>query len=249
MSRHTRPYLVLAVLFGVVIASAFYAGPDVVGDSKALLRSAAVAVGAVLMVGLFLFALVGGNTKVPDLLKAAVGSYFDQSGFSFAPRLKADAGRASFDIHFQNRWSGPCVAKVVCRPVDGLSRTGPPHDIPPVAADVRCGGGQMGIVRIPYAINRRWQGREMVYKIACTAEFPEGKGARVSDDQGMAVGPIKEDYFVVVAGALAGDVRVPLRGAEYRVVLPADVADVVPAGRPIRTEILFDAKGLFTPGD
>src|SRR5215218_2099358 len=101
----------------------------------------------------------------PDLLRAIVGGYFERDGLCFGPRLGAADGVCWFRVHFQNRYARGCRGTAWFVPMEGLSKLdAQPHDVPPIAATVEFGGGEV-VVSVPYPVAREWHGKLMVYDV------------------------------------------------------------------------------------
>jgi hypothetical protein len=170
-------------------------------------------------------------------MKEQVGHYYDQHGFSFSPLLVAEGQLAYFEIHYQNRFRGRCVARIVLWSAEGPL----PQDVPPVDTKVECDAGEFGILRVPYAIGRSWQGKKMLYHITCTARFPRGRGYRMSDSDGRSVGQVRSvvrEVFQKLLGLVGGRTRI-MPPATYRVVLPRDVESVIDPNRQVEKVIEY----------
>jgi hypothetical protein len=224
------------------------ARPNWLGETGQILGFLAVPVGGMLLTAAFLYRpKTPFDPVVPDLLDEKFGPYFDQDGFSFVPSLATSQNESSslacFRIAYQNRWSGDCVAKVMCWPVDGWSKTGQ-HEVPPVTPTIECAGGEAAVLDIPYPIGRRFRGMEMLFDIVCSTEFPAGKGVQLSASSGMSVGKICDAELrdMAVTGALLLTGHVGFRQttpANLRVILPTEVAEQIPPDLQPTVTILY----------
>jgi hypothetical protein len=139
------------------------------------------------------------------------------------------------------------VAKVVCWPVDGWSKTGE-HEVPPVTPTIECAGGEAAVIDIPYPIARRFQGMEMIFDIVCSAQFPFGKGVQLSEADGTPVGEPRDEWEDLARTAVATLFKLDFifghsTPANVRVILPTDVAEVIPPDMQPKVTILH----TYTP--
>ncbi len=159
-----------------------------------------------------------------DLLAQHTGGkpYFDRQGFCFDIRGAVEDGYAVLEIHFQNRFSGPCQAKVMLRPsVRYLFR--PQWRPPPVF--INCEGGAFGVAHVCVDVPKKFQGKNFSFEIFGATNYPQGRGEqlRFSDAIRVAGNP----FF-----SLSAPPRTRFR-------LPTDVADTGADSQPMKVTILW----------
>jgi hypothetical protein len=115
-----------------------------------------------IVVGLYFYKLSRRPDMLPDLLRDAAGKYFERDGFCFALLVDQINGVCRLNIYFQNRYAGHASAKVKMLPplrTLGLGR----HPLPKIEVAVECPGGAFGVLRMPFPIPGKYQGKRMTF--------------------------------------------------------------------------------------
>jgi hypothetical protein len=188
--------------------------------------------------------------KLEDLLARLAPGYLEREGLCFMPVLETEGGCCRMSIYFQNRYSGHASAQVEVRPpmkTLGLGR----HPLPTVAVQVECPGAAFGVIRVPFPIPDKYQGRRMQFEMGADARYPARRGELLRFRSGKGVGSIRDlDQSGLAALAL---LSLPLallalsQVTRLRLALPTGVAEVPPLGAMPQTHILF-APQLGTGG-
>jgi hypothetical protein len=188
--------------------------------------------------------------EAPDVLAELVDHYFECDGLCFVPTLEVIDGICWFNVYCQNRYERPCRAALAFIPMEGMARSSDQRsDVPPLVTNVGCDGGEVAVVRFPYPIASKWQGRIMIYDITGTVAYDGGRGRLIRSREGMPVrGPSSQHSDAlrlagVAALGLFGIVAITLSdrpAASCELQLPEGVADRVPPGVEDRTETLWE---------
>lgn len=202
--------------------------------------------GEIASFGLFLVAFALGAVwflatptaahEAEDVLGDRFGSYFEGEGLCFAAEFIVHDGVCWVSIFYQNRYNANCSSRAYIVPMEGWSVDGL-NDVPPVVAEIECGGGDVGVLHIPYPIAKSWQGKIMIYDVMAKTTYPVGRGELVRRDGGMLVDPPSSktgdavEALTTAALLLAGFVRISDgRRGKIETRLPEGVADVIPPG-------------------
>ncbi len=211
--------------------------------------------GQLLPYGLFFTAFVIGAVwfvstptaahEAEDVLGERFGSYFEGDGLCFVAVFATHDGVCWLSVFYQNRYNAGCASRVYIVPMEGWSTEGL-NDVPPMIAEIECGGGDVGVVRIPYPIARAWQGKIMIYDVMAETMYPSGRGELVRRAGGILVDPPSQKSGVVdaletVALLAAGFMRVSDgRRGKIEVELPENVAYVIPPGIVTHGELVSE---------
>jgi len=198
----------------------------------------------------WLFAKPARGPEAPDLLPGVADRYFERDGLCFASKIAVCDGLCWFHVYFQNRYDRPCRGTLYFVPLDGMSRSPDvPSEVLPVVANFECAGGEAAVMRFPYLIAARWQGKIMLYDVAATVERTGDWGAMVRSRAGSLVrGPNSNmvdalRLAAVLVPGFAPVALVKLLAEGPRVTLetclPQDVADRQPADVIATTETLW----------
>ncbi len=183
--------------------------------------------------------------EAPDVLAARFGTYFEAEGLCFTAGFVVRDGVCWVEVFYQNHYSAGCSSRVYLVPMEGWSPEGL-NDVPPVIADIDCGGGDVGIVHIPYPFARSWQGRIMIYDVMAKTTYPAGRGELVRRSGGMLVDPPSSKSGTVealetAALLLAGFIRLSDgRRGKIEVTLPHNVADLLPDGLVVERQLIAE---------
>lgn len=196
---------------------------------------------------ILLFILIRAARKrdlAPDLLHQEFGEVFERDGFCFVPVLDStDEGECSFEIHYQNRYAGACVCELVIQPsvkTLGVRR----HDVPTVAVEIECPEGGIGIMRIPYPIKAKYQGKTMTYDVAARTRYPNGAGRMLRFREGARVGTHEHAIgsigkAAVTLGLAVGGIIRFSRPAQITIELPSRASDSNSPGAALSNEVLW----------
>jgi hypothetical protein len=169
----------------------------------------------------------------PDLLREMHAQYYEREGLCFMPVLHVSEGTCFVRVYFQNNYSNACDAKVCCLPMEGNSGSGTP-EVPPIVANLRCEGGQVGCIEMPYPIAAKWQGKLMVYDVYAEVAYRSGRGDQLRQSTGLPAGePTSELVEALITGVMImfGTLRLT-QGASLELRLPDEVAESAPSGAP-----------------
>ena len=172
-----------------------------------------------------------------DVLGAQFGSYYEADGLCFVPEFVVLDGLCWVNVFYQNRYNAGCSSRVYLFPMEGWSPKGL-NDVPAVFAAIECGGGDVGVLHLPYPIARSWQGKIMIYDVMGATTYPAGRGELVRSEGGLLVDPpplakpAVQETLEAAALLLVGFVRVSSEGRRGKIemTLPEDVADAIPPG-------------------
>ena len=181
--------------------------------------------------------------EAPDVLGEEFDSYFEGDGLCFNAGFAIRDGVCWVHVVYQNRYNAGCAARIYLVPMEGWSPQGL-NDVPPVVADVECGGGDVGVVHIPYPIASAWQGKVMIYDVMAQTVYPGGRGELVRRNGGVLVDPPSSksdaaEALETAAWLMVGFVRLSNgRRGKLEVTLPQDVADALPAGVAVEQRLI-----------
>ncbi len=185
--------------------------------------------------------------KKPDLatdhLHELFSTSFERDGICFAPLLAIEPERSLcwFEVYFQNRYEGPCECAVKFEP-SCKSFSFARHEVPTVNVKFDCPGGSGGVVRIPYPIPAKYQGRRIQYELTAMTKYKGKAGKILRHREGMRVGALRRDNDPV--GCLIGILFVMLLviylPTRVYFELPEHVTDTTPPDAKIETQILWD---------
>jgi hypothetical protein len=173
--------------------------------------------------------------QVPDFLDRCTGTFFERDGFCFTICLDREDGAAMFTIMFQNRYTGPSIARIAMRPLgSSLAISSPP---------IKCGPAAFGVIKFPVAIPSQHQGKTATFQLAAQVDYPQGKGHEVRFLTGRSVPgslPCNDPPWII--DALPRFVAERILGHAFctiRLKLPSDVVDYVPDETTGHAEELF----------
>jgi len=194
--------------------------------------------------GWWYFSAARRPENLPDMLLQETGKYFEREGFCFAPKLEVIDGCSWLKVIFQNRYSGHVSAKVVIRPPQRTFWFGR-HKLPDIGVNIECPGGAFGVIRVPFPIQARYQGRSINFDLGADREYPQGKGALLRFREGRVVGSIRKmtSGYTAALFVLGPWVALALlalaQKAQAKLRLPEDVAETAPADAEAQIEILW----------
>lgn len=183
--------------------------------------------------------------EAEDVLGKQFGSYFEGEGLCFAAGFVVHDGVCWVNVYYQNRYNAGCASRVYLVPMEGWSLYGL-NDVPPVIAEIECGGGDVGAIHLPYPIAPSWQGKIMIYDVMAETTYPAGRGELVRRNGGMPVDPPSNKSSMVealetTALLVAGFVRISEgRRGKIEIELPTGVADVIPPGVAAHQQLIAE---------
>ncbi len=186
--------------------------------------------------------------ELPDILGELHSVYFESDGLCFAPSFVVVDGLCWCQIICQNRYARICSAKVMIVPMEGMSKNGEAHEVPPVVAEFNCEGGEVGRIRIPYPIATHWQEKIMIYDVYAQSFYPRGTGNLMRSKEGLEVGAPPHALFDVlrpVGLMMLGKYEIS-NTASIELRLPENVRDSIP---PDVDEILDTIWELEEPAE
>jgi hypothetical protein len=112
--------------------------------------------------------------RLHDFLWKVPGRHFGRGGVIFAFQMVSKDGICWAQIHYQNRFEKDAQLSVLMRPSRGflLSRS----EIEPIAVSFPCGPAAYGVVSVPLAIARRYQGTQQCFDVGSSIAYPDGTG-------------------------------------------------------------------------
>lgn len=116
---------------------------------------------------------------VPEYLGRCCRSFFERDGFCFAVSLDCENDVATFTVMFQNRYTGPAVARIALRPLGST--------LGMVSPTIHCGAAGFGVAKFPVPIPARHQGKTVTFQLGVDVEYPLGKGREVRFRTGQLV--------------------------------------------------------------
>lgn len=165
----------------------------------------------------------------PDFLRQAAGDYVNRDGFCFAVAAESAAGVCYLRMLFQNQFAQPCRAKLAVRIVRFAGRRLPAA----TTSEIACPGGGYGVVTMPLAVPKKFQGKSATLDVGADVEYPGGKGQRLRFYEGVRLDQstkfISGRYRLLASLALFGGMvyfRSPTRA---HCQLPTGVAETLPA--------------------
>jgi hypothetical protein len=179
----------------------------------------------------------------PDYLHKQFGTSFERNGMCFYPQLAVEPERSLcwFEIYFQNRYDGACKCMVKFEP-SCKSYSFARHEVPTIEVPIDCPGGAGGVVRIPYPIPAKYQGRRIQFEVTAWTKYTGKAGKILRHREGMRVGALRSDLDPV--GCLIGILFVMLLiiylPTRVYFELPEQVTDTTPPEANIETLILWD---------
>lgn len=176
-----------------------------------------IVLGAVLVltVAILIDYLRRGTDLAPDHLhEMVVGRPFERKGLGFYPAFAPD-GEPYLEIFLQNRFSGPCRGRIVLTPpLRSLRFSRLP--IPKINVEFEIAGQEYGVLRIPYDTPLKHRSKSVVFDVAATIDYPEGRGDEVRFRRGLRVHTprnIVNGAGEVLFGVLLGGTVTPARVA------------------------------------
>ncbi len=181
---------------------------------------------------------------VPDYLQQMGVRYFERNGLCFAVLLSVEEGLPWISIYYQNRYDQPCTGTIVVKPPTGwwIARKG----LVSIQQTVKAGPAAFGVVRVPWPIPARHQGKLQCLTVGATVSYPNGRGQLLRLKEGLRVGPHTErdngwaDLIVLVISL--GMVSLS-KAAQVRFRLPKKVMEEIPAG------LAAESRQLWQLGD
>jgi hypothetical protein len=161
----------------------------------------------------------------PDLLKKAVGNYFEQNGLDFTVIPVVENSCFFWRVLYQNRFERGCSAVVAFRPGGQfLPFTRP--DLTEVVVDIECPGAAFGSVTVPYALTEKHQGKLVRFEVRAETTYPNGKGKMLRFRDGRRTSNRYKsgaDTALTIASAATGHMHIK-NPATFRCRLPKNVA-------------------------
>jgi len=221
-----------ALLSLVVIVSTFSSGilwldPVAREQASPLALYGAPAIGLTSLAVLLRIVYRKELPQVPDFLQEVKRRYFERDGLCFAVDLTVDESSVCWMIiHYQNRYDRPCSATVAVKPLTGFWLTR--RSLPEVEATIDVGPAAFGVIRTPWAIPARYQGKRQRLGVGASPVYPHGRGRLVRFRDGMRTH--RHDFHDSVGMKIILLVFL-LRSstpAGLRVTLPTNVAEEIP---------------------
>jgi hypothetical protein len=173
------------------------------------------------------------SDRAPDYLRQRFGRYFDRDGLCFTCEILNRGNADYLDVHFQNRHSSPCDAKIALEPSFRL--LGRPK-IPPILVTFECPEGGFGMLSAPISMPNDVRGREIIFNVGAGVTYPRGKGetlrfgaaipVRTNESFGNSFGS-----WAFVLGLLGSHVFFLLGNPTVTLKIPSGVAEQTSEGK------------------
>ena len=111
---------------------------------------------------------------LPDHLRSMVPRPFEINGLCFGFVTEATDGRGELHVLFQNRFANPCNVRLILARHHGFVSSARLLEFPQI--HIECEGGAFGMVRVPLAVPRKWQGKRKTFSIKGLVKYPNGRG-------------------------------------------------------------------------
>lgn len=168
--------------------------------------------------------------KIPDFLHKEFGDSLERNGLCFTFDLFIICGVCYLRVHFQNRYSQRCVARICLRYMQDIL----PHDWPDdrVYFKVDCPPACFGSAWTPIPVRVDQQGTSHCFQVGATVRYHDGKGAALRYREGGLVRTNAEfenmlGAALAIGNAVTGQISIS-HPACIVLALPQDVADVLP---------------------
>jgi len=199
-----------------------------------------------------LVALAMKPETVPDFLGQLKQPRMGRGDIVFVFDCIARDGWACLEIYYQNRYSKAANVAVAVQPSQNFTMSR--NKIDPVLVQFACGPAAYGIVHVPIAIQREYQGKSQQFDVAEQTDFPDGTGPILRNVVGPEMSKLNMNDFLrsvvalvkmAVTGHLASvkfqsrvQLNLPMRVAESGQPPPISQDEIwtlpakVPADRP-----------------
>jgi hypothetical protein len=166
--------------------------------------------------------------SVPDFLGRVKARRIGRGGIVFAFECIARDEWASVEIHYQNRFPKPANVAVAVQPSQGFTMQR--NKIDPILVQFACGPAAYGIVHVPIALAREYQGRARLFDVAESTEYPEDMGTALRNVVGPEMSkidvPALKTAVVALKRLAATGYLVGLKmQSRVKVALPVEVSD------------------------
>jgi hypothetical protein len=179
--------------------------------------------------------------RVPDFLFDKFKAYYDRRGLCFVCDAVLEDGICFFRVHFQNRYSNPCKAKIALRARrrSALYRSG----FHPVIFQIDCPAAGYGIASAPVPFDARFQGFQHTFEIGASVWYPARRGKMLRYRDGGLIRPNYKCHDPVGKFFAFGRIFVR-RFVSYEppsatLSLPHGVAETIPTNVVPKTEIIW----------
>lgn len=214
------------------------------GSNKGLILFWVAAIGLPAIGALYVTERV--ESKGKDHLKELCGSYLECKGFCFAISTRLSDGMCVLDVHFQNRQTRPCQARIILRPTRKSFRA---QDSSLVTLHVNCPAAAFGRTSMPLPVDPQLQGSVQRMDIVAGVNYPHGRGDTVHYEAAAVTLANSVSFATpftsaIQLAALMGGVFVTHKHASLELAYPPGVKHAVATEDCVpSTEILYQ------PGD
>ena len=189
--------LVLSALFGMVSWMSAIS-PREAGMNWSV-RIATAIIFTTSLIGLI--ALAKKPESVPDFLGELKRPRMGRGGIVFVFDCVARDNCAFLEIHYQNRHAKSANVVVAVQPAQNFTMSR--NNIEPVLVQFACGPAAYGVVHVPIALKREYQGRAQLFDIAEQSDYPQGTGPTLRNSVGPAISKLNVSTLGTAAVALA----------------------------------------------
>jgi hypothetical protein len=166
--------------------------------------------------------------SVPDFLAKLNNLRFGRGGVLFVFECSAKNGWAWIDVHYQNRFAKPANVTVAILPSQNFVMKR--NDIEPALFTFPCGPAAYGIIHVPIALKREYQGKPQQFDVSASYDYPDGTGECLRNVVGLEMSKVDFSFSKSTAVSLA---RMAISGrlagvksqSRVKVTLPQGVAE------------------------
>ncbi len=165
--------------------------------------------------------------SVPDFLEALGKRRMGRGGVLFVFDCVARDRLAWLEIHYQNRFDKPAYVAVAVQPSQNFTMAR--NEIDPVLVQFSCGPAAYGIIRVPIALRREYQGHQQLFDVAAQDEYPQGTGNCLRNTVGPEISKLNvlglKTAVALARFAATGHLVGLTIQSRVKLLLPLDVAE------------------------
>jgi len=185
-----------------------------------------------------LIVLAKAPESVPDFLDALGKPRMGRGGVLFVFGCAARDGMAWLDVHYQNRFDKPANVAVAVQPSQNFTMSR--NEIDPVLIQFSCGAAAYGVIRVPIALKREYQGHKQLFDVAAQNEYPHGTGNCLRNTVGPEMSKLNVSTLRTAVALARFSVTGHLVGLKFqtrvKLLLPSDVAETTDQLPPIQQD-------------
>lgn len=163
--------------------------------------------------------------KVPDFLSKRKNLRIGRGGVVFVFDAAARDGWAWIEVYYQNRFANRGNVTIALTPSQNLFMKR--NDIEPALFTFPCGPAAFGVVRVPMAIKREYQGKSQQFDVGADLDYPNGLGECLRNSVGAEISTLDFSIAKSMVGSLA---KVAISGRPMGVRFQSRVTVTLPTG-------------------